>query len=275
MNLFDLSGKIAIVTGSTKGIGLGIVERFIEHGARVTVSSRNQRECDQLAADINRRCGEERAFGVAADQSDADALRALVDKSTAHWGGIDIFVGNAVRADMGRIHRVQPQEFTQALEANVSHNALLTNLVVPHMQQRGGGSIIFLVSTAAIAAMPDYPVYGAAKAALKHLTSILAVDLGADNIRVNAIAPGIIRSESTRPLWSDPEAMMIATQKTPLQRIGEPDEIAACAIFLASPGGAFVTGQTFVVDGGQSLRGHDGIHDMMQALRVRKPKNIS
>jgi NAD(P)-dependent dehydrogenase (short-subunit alcohol dehydrogenase family) len=272
MQLFDLRGKIAIVTGSTKGIGLGIVERLVEHGARVTVSSRHQDECEKLAADINQRCGEERAFALAADQTDADSLRTLIETSAAHWGGIDIFVGNAVLASMGRIGRVQPQDFTDALQANVSHNALLVNLVVPHMKQRGGGSIIFLASTAAIAAMPDYPVYGAAKAALKHLTSILAVDLGPDNIRVNAIAPGIIRAESTRAMWTDPEAMAIAVGKTPLQRIGEPDEIAACVVFLASAGGAFATGQTFVIDGGQTLRGADGIHDMMQMLRARKTK---
>lgn len=270
MQLFDLSGRIAVVTGSTKGIGLGIARRLVEHGARVTLSSRHQPECEALAAAINRDCGAERAFALAADQTDADSLRALIERSAAHWGGIDILVGNAVLAGMGRLQRTQPQDFTQALEANVSHNALLANLVVPYMRRRGGGSIIFLASTAGIAALPDYPVYGASKAALKHLAAILAVDLGRDNIRVNAIAPGIIRSESTRALWTDPEALQIAVGRTPLQRIGEPDEIAACAVFLASAGGAFATGQTFVIDGGQTLRGADGIHDMMQMLRARK-----
>src|SRR5262245_60652943 len=246
MELFDLSGQVAVVTGSSQGIGRAIGERMAEHGARVVFSSRSLDACQARAEAVNDRYREERAIAVACDAMDRPQLANLIDQAMQQWGRIDTLVGNALveGPQQAWIEKLDIEHFTTWFEGNVTNNAYLTQLVSPIMRAQGGGSIIFISSTSGIAALEDYLGYGSSKAALSHLTRILAVQLGPYNVRVNAIAPGIIASRGWDPEgeWSDAEDRRIGTGETPLGRPGTPDEIASCAVWLASPGGTFATG---------------------------------
>ena len=195
------------------------------------------------------------------------------------FGRIDCVVGNALvpGSEQAWIEKLDMENFTTWFEGNVTNNAYLAQLATPIMRTQGGGSIIFISSTSGIAALEDYLGYGTSKAALAHLARILAVQLGPHNIRVNAIAPGIVAS---RPAdeggeWSDPEDREIGTGQTPLGRPGTPDEIASCAVWLASPGGTYATGGVFVVDGGQSLKGMTGPHDLRMARRAQAASGVA
>ncbi len=278
-SLFDLTGQVAVVTGSSHGIGWAIVERMAEHGAQVVVSSRTQDACDARAQAINERFGpainsqSPRAIAVACDASDRPQLANLVQRALDQYGRIDCVVGNALVEGPGQafIEKLDIEHFTGWFEGNVTNNAYLAQLVTPSMRAQGGGSIIFMASTSGIAALEDYLGYGSSKAALAHLARILAVQLGPHGIRVNAIAPGIVASRPPEEggEWADPEDRAIGTGQTPLGRPGTPDEIASCAVWLASPGGAFATGGVFVVDGGQTLKGMTGPHDLRMARRAQ------
>jgi NAD(P)-dependent dehydrogenase (short-subunit alcohol dehydrogenase family) len=270
-DLFDLNGQVAIVTGSSLGIGRSIGERLAEYGARVAFSSRTLQLCQERASEVNTRWGEERAIAVRCDASSRPDLRALVDTTLDRWGRIDTVVGNAlVSGDTGAwIERFDEENFTTWFDGNVTNNAYLAKLVTPGMRSRGSGSIIFVSSSSGVAALEDYLGYGTSKAALNHLARILAIQLGPYNIRVNTVAPGIVASQGPE-LWGTPEEQAIGVGGIPLSRLGTPDEIAACVVWLASPGGSFATGQTFVVDGGQSLKGMDGPHKLRQFRRAQQ-----
>ncbi|HXY94375.1 MAG TPA: SDR family oxidoreductase [Acidimicrobiia bacterium] len=274
MELFDLSGQVAIVTGSSQGIGRAIAERMAEHGARVVFSSRTLAACQPRAGAVNERYGEERAIAVACDAMQRPQLAHMVERTMEQWGRIDCVVGNALveGSQQAWIEKLDVEHYTDWFEGNVTNNAYLVQLVSPIMRAQGGGSIIFVSSTSGIAALEDYLGYGPSKAALSHLARILAVQLGPHNIRVNAIAPGIIASRGWDPEgeWSDAEEREIGTGQTPLGRPGTPDEIASCAVWLASPGGTYATGGVFVVDGGQTLKGMTGPHDVRTARRDRQ-----
>jgi NAD(P)-dependent dehydrogenase (short-subunit alcohol dehydrogenase family) len=276
MELFDLTGQVAIVTGSSAGIGCAIATRMAEHGARVAFSSRTLADCQARADAVNAAYGEERAIAVACDMLRRPDIATLVERTMDKWGRIDCAVGNALvgGSDQAWIEKLDIENFTQWFEGNVTNNAYLTQLVTPIMRTQGGGSVIFVTSSAGIAALEDYLGYGSSKAALAHLARMLAVQLGPHNIRVNAIAPGIVASRGLDTgEWSDPEERAIGTGQTPLGRPGTPDEIAACAVWLASPGGAFATGGVFVVDGGQTLKGMTGPHDVRTHRRAHSPAN--
>jgi NAD(P)-dependent dehydrogenase (short-subunit alcohol dehydrogenase family) len=274
MELFDLSGQVTVVTGSSQGIGRAIGERMAEHGARVVFSSRSLEACQTRADAVNDRYGEERAIAVACDAMERPQLANLIDRAMQQWGRIDTLVGNALvdGPQQAWIEKLDIENFTSWFEGNVTNNAYLAQLVSPIMRAQGGGSIIFISSTSGIAALEDYLGYGSSKAALSHLTRILAVQLGPYNVRVNAIAPGIIASRGWDPEgeWSDAEDRRIGTGDTPLGRPGTPDEIASCAVWLASPGGTFAAGSVVVVDGGQTLKGMTGPHDLRTARRERR-----
>ena len=249
-SLFDLTGKVAIVTGSTKGIGLAIARRMAEHGATVAISSRKADACEAVANDIRAKGG--KAFAVPCHVAHKDQLQNLVDRTMAECGGIDIVVGNAgINPYLGPAAGVSDEVFDRVIGTNVRSNFWLSNMSCPHMAARGGGSFIVISSIAGLIGSEAIGLYGISKAADIALCRNIAVEWGAKNIRANAIVPGLVRTDFARALWDDPLRYAKTTRDAPLGRIGEPDEIAGAAIFLASPSGAFTTGQTIVIDGGR------------------------
>lgn len=253
-SLFSLDGKVAIITGSSRGIGRAIAERMAEHGARVVISSRKIEPCQAVAEAIERRHGPGRAMAVAANISSQSDLRALVDETLAAWNHVDILVCNAASNPYyGPMAGITDDQFRKILDNNILSNHWLVNLVAPSMRERREGSIIIVSSIGGLKGSPVIGAYCISKAADMQLARNLAVELGPDNIRVNCIAPGLIRTDFARALWEDPEALARRTASTPLRRIGEPDEIAGCAVFLASPAGSFMTGQSLVIDGGVTI----------------------
>jgi NAD(P)-dependent dehydrogenase (short-subunit alcohol dehydrogenase family) len=248
-SLFDLSGKVAIVTGSSRGIGRAIAERMAEHGARVVVSSRKPEACEAVAQGIRENGGE--AVVIACNISRKPELQELVDETNRHWGGIDILVCNAaVNPYYGPSAGISDEAFDRILGTNVRSNFWLANMVCPKMAERGGGSFIIISSIGGFRGTASLGLYGISKAADMQLARNIAVEWGPKNVRANCIAPGLVRTDFARALWEDPVRYRKTTRDNPLQRIGEPDEIAGAAVFLASPAGNFVTGHTLVVDGG-------------------------
>ena len=266
MSLFDLTGKVAIVTGATSGIGLATARRLAEHGASVVVSARTQTDCDRVAAELEERHGPGRALGIAADLTRLETLNALVDRTAAEYGGLDILICNARHPCPGALEDLEPEAFSDGFDTNVRNTTMMVKRAAPSMAARGGGSVILVASTAGITPMADLLVYGAAKIALRHIAATLAVHLGPSNIRVNAIAPGSINTDTTKAMMDNPAATRALTRDFPLARVGEPDEIAAAAVFLCSPGGAYVTGQTLVIDGGQVLTAGQSVRAMKAVL---------
>jgi NAD(P)-dependent dehydrogenase (short-subunit alcohol dehydrogenase family) len=271
--IFDLTDRVAIVTGSSQGIGRACAERLCQYGARVVFSSRTLADCEARAVETNDRLGEERAIAIACDISHAAQVRDLVTQSAEHWGRLDIVVGNARVATPGTswVDKTDPDELSRSLVGSVSNNLVLAQAAVPFLRRQGEGSIIYIASTAGIAALEEHLAYGVAKAALIHLARILAVQLGPSNIRVNCVSPGVIASAGMdAPEWADGERQRVVTGNTPLGRPGLPDEIASCVVWLASPLAAFATGSNFVVDGGQTLKGMEGPHDYFELMRSRR-----
>ena len=253
-NLFDLTGKVAVVTGSSKGIGRAIAERMAEHGARVVVSSRKADVCEEVAAGIRAKGGE--AIVLPANIGRKEQLQALVNDTIAHWGGIDILVCNAaVNPYFGPAIDCPDDAFDRIMASNVKSNFWLCNMTLPQMAERGGGAVIVISSIAGIRGSPTIGAYGISKAADTALVRNVAVEWGRKNIRANCIAPGLVKTDFARALWEDPAVLAKRVRDSPLPRIGEPDEIAGAAIFLASAAGSFTTGQTFVIDGGVTIGG--------------------
>lgn len=256
MDLFDLSGKTAIITGSSRGIGRAIAEAFAEAGANVVISSRKQQACEEVAAAINARCGAERAVAIAASISDKAALHAMVEQTREHFGQIDVLVCNAASNPYyGPMSGITDEQFRKIFDNNVLANHWLIGAVAPQMQQRKDGSIIIISSIGGLIGSDVIGAYNVSKAADFQLVRNLAVEFGPHNVRVNAIAPGVIRTDFARALWEDPKAEAELRRVTPLGRIGEPENIAGTAVFLASKAAEYVTGQAIVVDGGTTIKG--------------------
>jgi NAD(P)-dependent dehydrogenase (short-subunit alcohol dehydrogenase family) len=256
MTLFDLTGKVAVVTGSTKGIGEAIAHRLAEHGAMVAVSSRKADACEAVAADINKAFGKGRdvAIPIACNISYKEQLQNLVDKTRAKWGKIDILVCNAaVNPYFGPAAGISDDQFDKIMDVNVRSNFWLSNMVLPEMVQRKDGSVIIVSSIGGLKGSPVLGAYCISKAADFQLARNLAVEYGGHGIRANCIAPGLIKTDFARALWENPEILKRSTEGAPLKRIGLPDEIAGAAVFLASKAGAFMTGQTMVIDGGATI----------------------
>lgn len=251
-SLFDLTGKVAIVTGSTKGIGLAIVRRMAEHGATVVVSSRKADVCEAVVADIRGSGG--KAVSIPCHVGRREELRVLVDRTLAECGGIDIVVANAaINPYFGPAAGASDEVFDRVMGTNVRSNFQLANMTIPHMVARGGGSFTIISSIGGLIGQAKLGIYGLSKAADMQLARNIAVEWGPSGIRANAIAPGLIRTDFARALWEDPVRYKKTTSLAPLQRIGEPDEIAGAAVFLASAAGSFMTGQTLVIDGGITI----------------------
>jgi NAD(P)-dependent dehydrogenase (short-subunit alcohol dehydrogenase family) len=253
MNLFDLTGKVAIVTGSSRGIGRAIAEALADHGAKVVVSSRKAEACQVVADAINAKHGDGRAIVVPASISSKDALQALVDETRRQLGRIDVLVCNAASNPYyGPMAGISDDQFRKILDNNVVANHWLIQMVAPEMLDRGEGSIIIVSSIGGLKASPVLGAYNISKAADFQLARNLAAEFGPRQVRVNCIAPGLIKTDFARALWENPETLKTVTMHTPMHRIGEPHEIAGAAVFLASPASTFMTGQAIVVDGGST-----------------------
>lgn len=251
MELFDLTGQTAIVTGSSKGIGRAIAERLAEHGARVVISSRKPGPCEEVADAINAKHGAGRAIWVPANIGSKEELQNLVDRTREAFGKIDILVCNAaVNPYAGPMSGISDEQFMKILQNNVISNHWLIQMVVPEMIKRKDGAIIVVSSIGGLRGNALIGAYNISKAADFQLVRNLAVEYGPSNVRVNAIAPGLVKTDFARYLWENPEILKAATDPAPLRRIGQPDEIAGAAVYLASKAGSYMTGQTMVVDGG-------------------------
>lgn len=249
-SLFDLTGKVALITGSTKGIGKAIAQRMSQHGARVVISSRKADACDRVAEEIRAAGGE--AFAKACNVGRKEELDALVDATMAHWGRIDILVCNAaVNPHFGPTIDLPESAWDHVMNANVKSLYLISNKVLPQMAERGEGAVLFISSLGAFMGSDTMGVYSISKAAELQMARNLAVEWGPRGVRANCISPGLIKTDFARTLWADPVLLKYRQRFTPLQRIGEPDEIAGAAVFLCSKAAGFMTGQTLIIDGGR------------------------
>ncbi len=253
-NLFDLTGQVAIITGSSRGIGRAIAERMAEHGARVVISSRKAEACEEVVQAINAKHGAGRAVTITANISSKDDLAQLVAKTEQQLGPVDVLVCNAASNPYyGPQADITDDQFRKILDNNILANHWLINLVAPQMIARKRGSIIIVSSIGGLRGSSVIGAYGISKAADMQLARNLAVEYGPHNVRVNCIAPGLIKTDFARALWEDTDMLNERMSLTPLRRIGEPDEIAGAAVFLASQAGSYVTGQSLVVDGGVTI----------------------
>ena len=252
--LFDLTGKVAIITGSSRGIGKAIAERMAQHGAKVTISSRKAGPCEEVAAEINGQYGDGTAIAVPANISSKEDLQRLVDETKKAFGKVDIVVCNAASNPYyGPLAGIADDQFRKILDNNIISNHWLIGMCVPEMIERKDGAIIIVSSIGGLRGSPVIGAYNISKAADFQLARNLAHEYGKDGIRVNCIAPGLIKTDFAKALWDNPETLRRSTETVPLRRIGEPDEIAGAAVFLASAAGTFMTGQAVVVDGGATI----------------------
>ncbi|WP_408587523.1 SDR family NAD(P)-dependent oxidoreductase [Novosphingobium sp.] len=254
MSLFDMTGKVAVITGSTRGIGRAIAEEMATQGARVVISSRKQDACDAVAAEINAKFGAGVATAIAASISSKDALETLVSRTQAEVGPIDVLVCNAASNPYyGPMSGISDDQFRKIMDNNVLSNHWLIQLCLPGMIARRDGAVIVVSSIGGLRGSPTIGAYCISKAADMQLVRNLAVEVGQHNVRANAIAPGLIRTDFARALWDNPEAEKAYNSGHPMRRIGLPEELAGAAVFLASKAGSYVNGQTIVVDGGSTI----------------------
>jgi NAD(P)-dependent dehydrogenase (short-subunit alcohol dehydrogenase family) len=249
MTLFNLGGKRALITGGTSGIGLAIAEAFGQAGARLVVASENPGACAATEADLRARGHD--AHAVLANVAEKAEVDALFDRTIALLGGIDILVSNAgIEGPVGQTGAYSEEALDRLIAINLKSAIWLSGRAASAMAEKGGGSIILMSSLSALRGNKMIGAYAMTKAALVQLARNLAVEWGPANVRANAISPGLIRTPFSEKLIADEAFMERRLKMTPLRRVGEAHEIAATAVFLASPGGAFITGQTLVVDGG-------------------------
>jgi NAD(P)-dependent dehydrogenase (short-subunit alcohol dehydrogenase family) len=252
--LFDLSGQTAVITGSSRGIGKAIAHRMAEHGANVVVSSRKADACDAAVAEINAAVGREAAVAIPANIADKASLQHLVDGALERFGRIDALVCNAASNPyFGPQAGITDDQFTKILQNNIVSNHWLIAMVAPAMRERKDGSITIISSVGGIKGSTVIGAYCISKAADMQLARNLAAEFGPDNVRVNCIAPGLVKTDFAKALWDNPDILKHSTAAAPLRRIGVPDEIAGMAVLMASKAGGFLTGQSVVIDGGVSV----------------------
>lgn len=255
-DLFDLTGKVAVITGSTRGIGRGIAEQFARRGASVVISSRKADVCEEVRDAIVATGGT--ATAIPCNISDKAQLAALVDGTVTAYGGIDIVVCNAaVNPYFGPLANITDDQYDKIMNSNVRSNLWLCNMALPHVAARGGGACIIISSIAGLKGSRLLGAYGLSKAADFQLARNLAVEWGPKNVRVNAIAPGVIKTDFAKALYEDPKMEAFVTKQYPIGRLGVVDDVSGVAVMLASRAGAFVSGQGIVVDGGTTIGGFD------------------
>jgi NAD(P)-dependent dehydrogenase (short-subunit alcohol dehydrogenase family) len=251
-NPFDLAGQVAVITGSSKGIGRAAAEIMAALGAKVVVSSRKVDACETVAAAIKSRGGE--AMVIPCNISRKDEVEGLIAGTLKHWGKIDTLVCNAaVNPYFGPLEKIPDEAFDKIMSSNIKSNLWLCNYAIPAMAERGSGSVVIVSSIGGLRGSAQLGAYGISKAADMQLTRTLAVEWGAKNVRVNCVAPGLIKTDFARALWEDPARLQRTVAAAPLRRIGEADEIGGIVAFLASPAASFMTGSVIVADGGVTI----------------------
>ena len=251
-HLFDLTGQVALVTGSSRGIGKAIAEQMSAAGAKVVISSRKQAACDAVRDQINASGGE--AISITCNIGNRQEVEHLVKATMEHFGRIDILVCNAaVNPYYGPLAKLGDDAWDKIMVSNVKSSWWFSNLVAPHMIERGTGNIILISSIGAFRGTLVLGAYGISKAAEAQLARNLAAELGPSGIRVNAIAPGLVKTDFAKALWSNPQVLNAVEARAPLRRIGQPIDIGGIAVFLASKAASFITGQLIVADGGSTL----------------------
>jgi NAD(P)-dependent dehydrogenase (short-subunit alcohol dehydrogenase family) len=249
---FSLDGQVAIITGSSRGIGMETAKLMARLGAKVVVSSRKAEACEEVAKAIRNEGGE--AVVIPCNVSRKTEVEALIKGTTDRFGKIDILVCNAAaNPAFGPIQDLPDDAFDKIMVTNVKANVWLCQMAIPGMVEKGGGSVVIISSIAGLRASPMLGAYGMSKAADFALARTLAVEWAGKNIRINCIAPGLIKTDFARALWEDTERVAKRNATTPLRRIGEPEEIATVAAFLAAPASSFITGQIIVADGGVTI----------------------
>lgn len=247
---FDLTGKIALVTGASRGIGLAIAEAYAAAGAKVVLSSRKQDGLDKAATQIQESGGE--ALPIAAHTGSSEAIQTMLDRVVDTWGGIDIVVNNAAtNPHFGHIMTAEESHWDKILDINVKGYFRVVKACLPILKKRGQGKVINMSSVAGKEPQPMMGVYSVSKAAVLMLTKVLAAELAQDNISVNAIVPGFVKTSFSRVLWQNEMIYDKLVQAIPQRRMAEPDELTGIALYLASSASDFTTGATFVIDGGQ------------------------
>lgn len=251
--MFDLTGQVAIITGSSRGIGRSIAEQMARAGARVVISSRKAEPCETVAEAIRAAGGE--AVAIPCNISDKTQLNALVDQTLATWGRLDILVCNAaVNPYFGSMAEMPEEAYDKVMNCNVKSNFLLCNMAAHHMAANKNGSIIIVSSIGGNQGSATLAAYGISKAADFSLAKNLAIEWGPRGIRANCIAPGLIKTDFSRALWENPKLLKNVEDGTPVRRIGEPEDVGGVAVFLASRAAAYITGQTLNVDGGITVK---------------------
>jgi len=253
-SIFSLKNKVIVITGSSRGIGKSIAEECAKLGAKVVISSRKLEACEAAAYEINNALNEKSAIPIAANISNPDDLEVLVNKTNDAFGKIDVLVCNAASNPyMGGMEDIPLEMFDKIMANNVRSNHILTNLVLPQMKARNDGSIIIVSSIGGLRGSSILGTYNMSKAADIAMVKNIAAEFGPFNIRANAIAPGLIKTDMAKALWENPKILENVTSTNPLRRIGEPVEIAGIAVLLASRAGGYINGETVVVDGGSTV----------------------
>ena len=254
MSLFNLKNKSILITGSSRGIGKAIAMLCAVHGANVIISSRKADACDATADEINKHVGSNKAFAIPASISETEQLEYLVKKTIEKLGQIDVLVCNAATNPfMGSMLDMPIEKFDKVMSNNIKSNQILCNLVLPGMVERSDGSIIIISSIGGLKGSNILGAYNISKAADIMMVKNIAAEFGKNNIRANSIAPGLIKTDFAKALWENPDILKAVLGNTPMQRIGEPDEIAGVAVMLASKAGEYINGQTIVIDGGTTI----------------------
>ena len=248
--MFDLSGKVALITGASRGIGEAIALAYSQAGAKVVLASRKQADLDRVAEKIRQAGGD--VLAMAAHTGDMAAISTVVEKARAEYGGIDVVVNNAAtNPHFGPILTAEDSQWDKILDVNVKGYFRVVKACADSMQARGGGKVINMSSVAGLEPQPMMGVYSVSKAAVLMLTKVLAAELAPYNIQVNAIAPGFVKTRFSAALWQNPQINEAILKRVPQKRMAEPGEIVGLAVYLASPASSFVTGSVFSIDGGQ------------------------